>query len=324
MANLLPDGSFELELWTLADGAEYALTNPLIGVQSLQLDYLGDGDDTATSAAFDVTADEVATIQFWVRNEAREANATIRLYHYPNGTGNPAVLIWSATGLGFASRQVYELFSADVTPTTAEDKLLFSGAHAGGFGGNVFNVDDVKYLQGADAVAVKLAERGVDAVVSALQTYLPTELTAIDTERADSITMAAPANANYYKRPKAEIAGATAHVEVYESGFDFANPYTDSGDSRAVYSLPVTVRLSYFNRDGGDRDEMVTRMRRYSAGVFNAISKNNSLGDSDDATQIAGVDSVTPPWESITEAQPGTFKGEITLQLTVKCEEVQT
>jgi hypothetical protein len=205
-----------------------------------------------------------------------------------------------------------------------EDKLVFRTTHAGGFGGNTFRIDNMLYVQGIESMAVKLAERGVDAVVLCLQTYLAAELLAIDTDRADGITMVAPANTGYYRRPKVEIAGATSHVEVFEGGYEFGNPYVDSGDGRAVYDLPVTVRLTYFNRSGADRAEMCTRMRRYSAGVFNAISKHSDLADTDDATQIAVVNSVTPPWESISEADPGTFKGQITLQLTVRCEEVQT
>jgi hypothetical protein len=191
-------------------------------------------------------------------------------------------------------------------------------------GGTTFRVDDVRYLQGADSVAVKLAERGVDSVVSVLQTYLATELTAIDTERADGITMAAPANVNYYKRPKPEIVGATSHVEVYENEFGFGNFYGDSGDSRAVYELPVTVRLTYYNRSGGDRNEMVTRMRRYSAGIFNVIAKHPELADSDNATNVTEITLVTPPWAELDDSEPNTFKGRITIQLTVKCEEVQS
>lgn len=172
-------------------------------------------------------------------------------------------------------------------------------------------------------MAVYLAERGVDAVAALLLAKLATELSAIDTERSDGITLAAPVSANYYKRPKAELAGATVHVEVFETGYEFNNSYVDSGDSRAVYGLPVTVRLTYFNRTGADRDEMVTRMRRYSAGLFNSVSKFSGLADSDDGTQIAAVDSITPPWDDLDQSAPGVFKGSITLNLTVKCEEIQ-
>jgi len=324
MVGLLPDGDFELELWSLGGAAEYTTSYPLTGNQALLLNGLK-GGDSATSQVFDVTAGSAAVLSLWAwAQNVTDTLATVSLKHYPNGIANPASTIWSKKGTDFAHAGSYENFILDITPTTSQDKLYFSVAHAGGFGGNTFRIDDVRYLQGESAVAVKLAERGVNAVVSCLQTYLATELTAIDTDRADGITMAAPANANYYKRPKAEITGATAHVEVFEGGYEFRNPYVDSGDSRAVYDLPVTVRVTYFNRSGDTRDKMCIRMRRYSAGVFNAISKHSELADSDDATQIAGINSVTPPWESITETEPGTFKGSITLQLTVRCEEVQS
>ena len=329
MANLLPDGDFELELWTLSGSgtpAEYSTDNPLVGLQCLLVPLVVDGDASATSTAFDVSAGGATTLQFWARTgNASDAVSTIKLSPYPDGLAAAPVVIWSAVGTDFTATGtgVYKRITVDITPNTAEDRLVVHGSRSFLFGGTTFRVDDMRYLQGADSVAVKLAERGIDAVVSCLQTYLPTELTAIDTERADTITMAAPANVNYYKRPKPEMAGATAHVEVYEEEFGFGNFYSDSGDSRAVFDLPVTVRLTYFNRTGGDRNEMVTRMRRYSAGIFNVIAKHTDLADSDAATNVTELTLVTPPWSEISEEEPNTFKGRITLQLTVKCEEVQ-
>ena len=327
MANLLPDGDFELELWTLGGvptSAEYTQENPLTGLNALLLEYTANEEPAATSLDFSVTAGQAATLQFWVRANSNSDNrARLRLWHYPSGVLGGAAIVWSAIGTDFDVAGKYQRFTVDFTPAGADDRIVWNGVLALGFGGNTFRVDDMRYLQGADSVAVKLAERGIDAVVSCLQTYLPTELTAIDTERADTITMAAPANVNYYKRPKPEMAGATAHVEVYEEEFGFGNFYSDSGDSRAVFDLPVTVRLTYFNRTGGDRNEMVTRMRRYSAGIFNVIAKHTDLADSDAATNVTELTLVTPPWSEISEEEPNTFKGQITIQLTVKCEEVQ-
>jgi hypothetical protein len=173
-------------------------------------------------------------------------------------------------------------------------------------------------------MAVKLAERAVDAVVAILLANLATELTAIDTERADGITMAAPIAAQYYKRPKAEISGATCHVEVFEGGFDFFNPYIDVDAQRAAYELPMTVRITFFNREGEDADTMMVRMRRYAAGVFNVLNKNATLGGSDDAIKIAAVDRVDPHWETEGEDADKIQKVQTTFDVSVKCEEVQS
>jgi hypothetical protein len=129
--------------------------------------------------------------------------------------------------------------------------------------------------------------------------------------------------AQYYNHPQPVITGASAHVEIFESSFEFTNPYVDSDSQRAVYNIPITVRVTWFNRDGDTRETMVTRGRRYSAGVFNVFNKNPTLADSDDATQLGVVERVTPAWEGIDEPEPGTFKGSIVLECEVKCEENQ-
>ena len=187
-----------------------------------------------------------------------------------------------------------------------------------------WHVDDVLLVDTEVDVAVKLAERAIDAVVTLLQANLATELTAIDTERADSVTTAAPANAQYYKRPKAEIAGATVHVEVYESSFDFVNPYTDADAQRAVYEIPLTVRVTCFNRNGVDpANAMMKRMRRYATGVFNVINKNYTLDDSDDATQVGTVEGVDPHWEFEGEDADKVRKVQAVVRVNVRCEETQ-
>lgn len=205
------------------------------------------------------------------------------------------------------------------TPISGPDIRLRLGAQAaeGVFGW--WHVDDL-VVEGTP-LAVKLAERAVDAIESLLQSNLSTELTAIDTDRGDGITMAAPANGQYYKREKAEVAGATAHVEIFESDWDFTNPYTDADAQRATYDLPVFVRVTCFNRDGDSADTMHARKRRYAAGVFNVINKNSDLGDSDDATINVVVQGVDTDFDR--DAEDNISKVRATLRLLVKCEEVQ-
>lgn len=180
-------------------------------------------------------------------------------------------------------------------------------------------VDDL--VVDGTAVAVKLAERSIDAVVSLLQSNLSTELAAIDTDRGDGITMAVPANSDYYKREKKEIAGATVHVEVFEEDWRFDNPYSDANAQRATYDLPVVVRVTCFNRGGDSADTMHKRKRRYATGVFNVINKNATLGGTDAALLDAVVTDVESEIER--DAEDSIAKVRVTLRLLVKCEEVQ-
>ena len=172
-------------------------------------------------------------------------------------------------------------------------------------------------------MAVKLAERAVDALVTLYQAQLATELAAIVTERADLLTLTAPDSGNYYKREKAEIAGATTHIEVFDGGYEFDNPYTDSDAQRAAYTLPVTVRLTCFNRDSADADEMETRRRRYQAGLFNVINKNRAIDATDDAIKIGAVRAVPDPaGERDDDGNVVSF--QVSIELEITCEEVQS
>lgn len=184
-------------------------------------------------------------------------------------------------------------------------------------------LDEVMVIDTEAGMAVRLAERAVDAIVTLLKANLATELTAIDTERADGITMVAPGDAHYFKRPKATTHEGTASVEVFESDLEFTNPYTDAAAERAAYRLPITVRVTYCNAGGDTPDTMMIRMRRYSAGVFNVINKNYDLGDADDATKSVVVERVSAHWETEGEDADKVNKVQSTIELEVGCEELQ-
>ena len=172
-------------------------------------------------------------------------------------------------------------------------------------------------------MAVKLAERGVGAIVTLLQDELGTELGLIDTDRGDGITMAVPATAQYYTYPKAEIAGGTVHVEVFEGSIEFLNPYVDVDAQRAVYHLPVTVRVTHFNRQGESAASMMLRSQRYATGVFNVFNKNPLLKSADAAIQIGVAEGVDPAWEFDGEDVDKIIKTQVTIPIRLRCEEVQ-
>jgi hypothetical protein len=174
---------------------------------------------------------------------------------------------------------------------------------------------------GPTLVAIKLTERVVDAIVSSLQTNLATELTAIDTERGDGITMDAPANADYYKRPTLEIGGGTVRVEVYENSLDIINPYTDQDAERGVFESEITIRLTLFNRDQSSAADMRTRLRRYAAGLYGVFIRNPRLGGSDAAIQGAVIGSID--WDASTgeDDDEAVRKVQVIATATVRCEE---
>ncbi len=183
-------------------------------------------------------------------------------------------------------------------------------------------VDDVSVL--GDVMAIKLAERAVDAVVTQLQSSLGTELGLIDTDRADGVTLTVPPNDAYYNHPRSEIAGThDVVVEVFENSFDFTNPRTDPASQRAWYTIPITVRITCFGRNGESADTMTDRGRRYGTGAFNVFNKNYRLGGTDAAVKHILVNSYTPYWESEGEDENMVLKHQVTLQTEVRCEETQ-
>lgn len=332
--NELPDAGFEIESWTLDILGEsgYATfeTAPVRnGTKALRLrgessslpafKKIGDAESPEITVSTPGTS---RTLGGWIFPDTSHANLELLVKHYPDGTGLPSVEVGTVESTDLTVNQ-WNFVSWNITPAAATDAVYIAAQIRGSFVDHHINWYFDDWFHG-DAVVVKLAERGVGSIIALLQSQLATELTAIDTDRADGVTMAAPANGQYYNRPDPEIAGATAHVEVFEDEYEFTHALSDSGDGRANYDLPITIRVTYFNRDGDTRATMTTRGRRYAAGVFNALSKNHTLADSDDATIAVQVERVTPPWVEGDDADPNKFKGRITLSATVRCGEVQT
>jgi hypothetical protein len=318
------------EVWTLGGTPGYASIQSAVfrsGAAALRLRLLGGApplEGSAESAILAVSDPGIARpLVLWVNATRRtDAKERLAIEHYPNGTAmvraTVAVVASNTLAAGW-NRLEYS-----VTPSGEDDRIYLASDWLTGVPAPLnemsFYVDDVQYGVG---MAVKLAERGVGAIIGLLQAQLETELAAIDAERADGITLAVPPDEAYYARPKPEIAGGAVHIEVYESEFDFLDPYTDADAGRAVFDLPVTVRVTWFNRDGDDRDTMVTRGRRYATAVFNVLNKNYSLADADDATVIISAQRVTPAWSELEEKEPGVMKGRITIATSTRCEEVQ-
>jgi hypothetical protein len=338
VANLLPDPGFEsgaFGTWTNVGGtlAQFRSDQAQAGTYSLLLSWFifpPGSTTTGTIESDDITVSAGAQHEFtfWFYPLVSIVDWSIRVQHYPSGTGGALAVVQDVLVSSLNTGQWNELGPYTFTPNDTTDRIRLTNIYTGSPGGFVSgggHWDSCVYAASAagGAMAVKLGERSVDAVTSLLQSQLSAELGLIDTDRADGVTMAVPPTGNYYKRPRPMIIGGAAHVEVYEGVIEFENRYSDSDSQRATYTIPLTIRVTWFNRAGDSRDTMVNRGRRYSAGIYNVLTKSPNLSDSDDATIIGGATAVTPAWQTIEEPQPGTFKGSIEISAEVRCEEVQ-
>jgi len=334
----LPNGNFELQTgWTLSRSAgspvsEYAdfVSNPVYqGSQSLFLrhDRDGFGGGTSGSAISDsFTVPGAATrrqLFGYIRADTQSGLFSIGFQNFPNGTGLPESNIYQVHSWEITP-DTWTYFEFTLTTNGPDDSIkILPQRNGDGFGVINWHIDDLSY---GDTVAVKLAERAVDSIVALLQSQFATELAAIDTDRGDGLTMAAPTSDNYYKYNRPELGGGEAHVEVFEEeDIEFLNPTKDISDARAQYRLDLVVRVTWFNRNQDTLEEMMTRGRRYAAGVFNTMTKNHLLADSDDATQYVEVNRVTPPTVGdVDEDGVNIAKGQTSIFITVPCEEIQT
>jgi hypothetical protein len=239
-----------------------------------------------------------------------------RFRHYPNGIGFSSLII-ATVGADTLNPNAWNELSYTITPAGADDLIIVQLLNVGGFGSKDWYFDQLRY---GDLMAIKLAERGVDAIVSLLQANLGAEIGLINTDRGDGVNLSAPANSNYYKHDRSEITGGTVWIEVYEGSLTFPTAEEDAAASRATYDLPFTVRVTFFRRTGShDSADMVTLARRYATAIFNVINKNFDLADSDDATKGAWIDSVD---RVIEDDDQGPYKCRVTLTGLMKCEEL--
>lgn len=277
---------------------------------------------TIRSETFAVTVGTTYTITFYVNADAvTNTDVLLRLeFRRWNGTWATLASYSRTVGSGWVAKTIV------YTPTVASgDRSIrfITVQTAGALAIDDWYIDEVDLAAPVEdmPVAVKLSERAVDAVVALYQAQLPGELSAIVTERADGITLEAPTNSDYYKREKVEVATGQTHIEVFDGGFEFENPYSDADAQRAVYVIPLTVRLTYSRRDGANADTMELRRRRFQAALFNVVNKNRHIDASDDAVQIGVVTGVPDP--AIEREDGNVVKFQVSVNVLVRCEEIQ-
>lgn len=285
---------------------------------------LGLESSTVHQLAITATSGNDYRFTYWMQRRSNPVTDghTLKVYTDDGGGGG-----WTERETLSIAFESWEQKTLDVTAAGSEIGIRFVATATNPLALGVVDhwLDDVSVQD--ITVAVKLSERAVDAVVSLLQSNLATELTAIETDRGDGLTLTAPANANYYKYPKPVLDGATTHLEVFEAEvitFDVPSPYVDADAQRAVYDLDLTVRLTHIRRDGLSMDDVVKRARRYAAGLFNVFSKNPEFDQSDAALQIVGASSVGMHWTFEGEDADKVGKIQVTTGLQVRCEETQS
>ncbi len=315
MSNLITDGGAELDsvLWSLSTGASRTMSDSYAGAWSFKL---------AKTSGFPATGGLI------LQSMTMVIGRSYRVQQWVSGSaaGSKPLRVIIGTGADVVALNDtdysagWHLFDfGTITPTLEAGKYQAFLLDIGAPGGHFWLVDEIVV---EDVMAIKLAERGVDAVAAMLLSKLSAELSAIETDRGDSITLEVPTAAQYFKRPKAEIQGGTtaAHVEVYESTFTLEQPYSDAAVQRATFELPLTVRLTYFNRLGHTPAVMNNQMRRYAAGLYNCFIRNYQLDDADDSTQWGYVTSVIP-FVDVNPDTDAVRKVSVTLNVIVKCEE---
>lgn len=294
----IPDADFELDngSWTTSALADIQSIVVYDGNNAMDMRATSDFDGSnfqfgITENILNATVGQLTSVTIWVNNFQAFKDDDGEIFFefsadYRNNGSFPQVITIFKDDLPFGDW--VKVTSLSFTPLIAvvpiRMQTVLTGFLTGGIDSSWY-IDIVEEIP----VAIKLSERAIDAMVVTMQANLATELTAIDTERGDGVTMLAPAadSTGYKKFPLAEFSGSRVQVEVFEDGgFDFINEHIDiANDDSAEYRVLLMVRLSWFNGDGDDVNTMYKRMRRYACGMFNVMAKNPTLGGSDDMIQ---------------------------------------
>lgn len=139
-------------------------------------------------------------------------------------------------------------------------------------------------------MAVFLAELAVREIMATLQRRLPDELSKIEVERADGVSLPAPER--WRERPAeldAILGGVRCAVEVYEESLEASVPEASlcAGSGATVSSeASLVVRVSHAATGDETPSEMAARTRRYAAAVVRVLRSNPSLESAADGLSV--------------------------------------
>jgi hypothetical protein len=316
------------ETWTLGGDSGRAEIDTTIfykGLQSLRLGLSGAPGQNGNAYSPDITPvnlGEEHVVSLWVYCDDNTdiAGHTLSIQHYNSIAFDVRETIGTIRAID-CNEDAWRHFEFTFTPSFEDpDRLYFATSHSGGAPWPIestnFYIDRAFFVE--STLAVRLAERAIDSVSTMLKNNLGTELGDIDTDRADGVTMAVPAATEYYNREKPEIAGPQAHVEVFEgTTINFLEP-DSSDDVRTKSAIPLTVRVTWFNRDGDTIETMHDRKRRYACGVSNVINQDRGYAAD------ANVKFIQPEQieATVSTLDVNKFKGQVTMAVSVALEEI--
>lgn len=293
-----PDPSFAF------DGSHYLLVSSYrefsIGPGGL---IFGPWSSGYASYGLDVTPGETYRATVWIYNRDANGYGRIRVLD-----GVTSTVLGRATGES-AWERVSGQFTAESGTVTIYLEQVPTYAAAS------FSYFD--FLEVA-SMAIALWETPVDALINLLQDNMATELSAIETERGDGLTLKAPANADYQVSEVGEATGYVV-VEILPTDFELADPYVDAGSNRATFEVEIEIKVTFTNPGGFTADQMKRAACRYGAAVFRVLL-NNPYVTAVDEVQIVRPGRIEIPTERELD-EDGVSKTSVTVSCVARCEE---
>lgn len=243
--------------------------------------------------------------------------ATVWIYNSDaNGYGRLRVLDGvTSTVLGSASGEdAWERVSGEFVAENGEVTLYLEQVPTSGLASFTY----FDYLEVA-SVAIKLWETPVDALTTVLKSRLATELSAIEAERGDGLSLQVPASGDYYISEIKEATGPVI-VEVLPAAFELADPYVDAGSNRATFEVEILIRVTFTNRNQFSGDEMERAACRYAAAIFRVLLNYPYLEGTDPAVQIVRPGNFERELDR-DEDEDGVSKMRVTVSCVARCEE---
>lgn len=160
---------------------------------------------------------------------------------------------------------------------------------------------------------IRLGERAAAAAASLLSGKLPAALAEI--QAADpSVELTAPEA--WYLHERACARDDRCYGEVWVrtiDGFDRAGMASAAG--RVMCRAALTVRITVVNRGPGRADWMEKALHRYAAAVVAVLTKNPTLGGTDDSVEFAAIDRVDVNAPKAVEAGTTQAVGQVRVAL---------
>lgn len=325
---LVTDPGFEAGgSWTLAGGAtREADVGAFEGAYLCKLSSSAGLTQTATATSATVRLATGRSYVVLARLQRKSATNTNDRLHVQmdRGDGSYATLETIQSGATDIQQDIWTPKRYTFTALGANGSVRLFADYASGLDVTASNwwADMVRVFD-ATFGGAKLAQRAIDATIALLNSDLAAYLQDQDLLWNDSIKLTAPASSAIFDYERAETAGPKVQIAVFEeTAYLLTDPYIDQQAGRAIYELPLLIRVTYSAELAKGPSEFMKRLRRYAAAIRDLIHAYQALGGTDDAIQSAVVSGIVPPRDlKPGEGEDLVVKGEIGIRLLVRCEE---